>query len=714
MAITAQLEDGTRLEFPDGTDPAVIQQTVKKVIGQRAQPAQPAPVSVQAGSALRDIPRQVGLTARYGMEGLGQIADIGAEPIRALLNIGGERFKSSVSQLASKGADAIGLPSPQTANERVIGDATRMVAGAGGMAAGLGRAAATAAPGMAQNIMQMLAANPAMQTAGAAGAGLAGGSVREAGGGPVEQFGASILGGVVGGLVPGAATSAARKVQTAMTPRSVELVRADQQISLVLQRAGVDWTQVPERIRQGMRQEVADAINTGQPLNPDALRRLLVFRRAEVTPTVGQLTQDPGLITREKNLAKTGANSTNPGLQTLPGLENRNVASLLRQLDEAGAAGAPNASGAGMAGIDSLQGLVARSQRNINDLYARARDTQGRSLPLEGGTFTRRANQLLDEANVGSFLPPDLVKKMNDIAQGVYPLTVDVAEQLKTSAGNIGRNSADGNVRTAVRLFRQALDEAPLQAQQRVNPGNLPAVNGTVPGSMAGVGEESIAAFNAARRANREWMARVEGNPALAAVVDGVEPDQFMQRFVIGNGASAADVRALRSELDPAAIRQMRAYLVRYLKDKATGGDEDIVKFGGKTYRDALRALENKLPALFSDAEIQKMRDLGDAAKYMQSQPAGSAVNNSNSGALVLGRGLDMLEAAAEKVPLIGSSIAGTIQGMQQRQMMAPANALAIPRQVPSGQRLNALMIPGALAATPANGREDKRRNNPP
>lgn len=710
MAITAQLEDGTRLEFPDGTDPAVIQQTVKKVIGQR--PAPSAPVSVQAGSALRDIPRQVGLTARYGMEGLGQIADIGAEPIRALLNIGGERFKSSVSQLASAGADAIGLPSPKTANERVIGDATRMVAGAGGMAAGLGRAAATAAPGITQNVMQMLAANPGMQTAGAAGAGLAGGSVREAGGGPVEQFGASILGGVAGGLIPGAATSAARKVQTAMTPRSVELVRADQQISLVLQRAGVDWTQVPERIRQGMRQEVADAINTGQPLNPDALRRLLVFRRAEVTPTVGQLTQDPGLITREKNLAKTGANSTNPGLQTLPGLENRNVASLLRQLDEAGAAGAPNASGAGMAGIDSLQGLVARSQRNINDLYARARDTQGRSLPLEGGTFSRRANELLDQANVGSFLPPDLVKKMNDIAQGVYPLTVDVAEQLKTSAGNIGRNSADGNVRTAVRLFRQALDEAPLQAQQRVNPGNLPTVNGTVPGSMAGVGEESIAAFNAARRANREWMARVEGNPALAAVVDGVEPDQFMQRFVLGNGASAADVRALRSELDPVAIRQMRSYLVRYLKDKATGGDEDIIKFGGKTYRDALRALENKLPAFFSDAEIQKMRDLGDAAKYMQSQPAGSAVNNSNSGALVLGRGLDMLEAAAAKVPVVGDTISGAIQGMQQRQVMAPVNALAIQAPAPNGQRINALIPAGALAATtPANGRKDDRRN---
>lgn len=709
MAITAQLADGTRLEFPDGTDPAVIQRTVKNVIGQQAQPAQSA--AVQAGSALRDIPRQVGLTARYGLEGLGQIADIGAEPIRALLNIGGERFKYSAAQLASKGADAIGLPSPQGENERVIGDATRMVAGAGGMAAGLGRAAANAAPGVAQNVMQALAANPSAQMAGAAGAGLAGGSVREAGGGPLEQFGASVAGGLAGGLLPGAAAASGNKIAQLLTPKTVQLERADQQISLILNRSGIDWTQVPERIKQGMRQEVADALNTGQPLSPDALRRLLVFRRAEVTPTVGQLTQDPGMITREKNLAKTGANSTSPALQTLPSLENRNVASLLRQLDEAGAAPQQGAAmRAGSAGINSLAGVVAREEGNINSLYRQARDTNGRSLPLEGGTFTRRANELLDENNVGSFLPPDLVKKMNAIAAGEYPLTVDVAEQLKTSAGNIARGSADGNVRRAVGLFRQAIDETPLQGQARVNPGNLPAVPGTVPPSVS-AGEESIAAFNAARRANREWMRRVEGNPALAAVVDGVEPDKFIQRFVVGDGATAADVRALRNEIDPGAVQQLRAYLIRHLKDKATGGDEDIVKFGGKTYRDALRALENKLPAFFSDAEIQKLRDLGDAAKYMQAQPAGSAVNNSNSGALVIGRGLDMLEAAGRKIPVVGDSITGVIQGMQQRQVMAPKNALLqfAPNKTTAAARMNPLLA--AAVASSQNNRKDDRGN---
>ena len=714
MAITAELHDGTKLEFPDGTDSAVIQATVRKVMAGGGTAAEPTLAQKVTGDM-----RRVGLAARYGMEGLASIGDIVHEPIRAVTNaIGLPHAQSSLTQLATKGADFLGLPSPRDSNERVIGDASRMVAGAGGMAGGALAAAGRAAPGVIQNVLAQLGANAGSQVAGAAGAGLAGGTVREEGGGPLAQFGASLAGGLAGGLganalsslASGAANKASKVLQSIRQP-GYELAQADQKISLILERSGIDWKEVPERIKQGMRQEVAAALDTGAPLDEKALQRLLVFKRADVTPTVGQLTQQPGAITREKNLAKTGANSTSPALQSLPALENRNVQSLLNQLDDAGARVAPSASGAGMASINSLDAMASRAKGEINQLYQGARDTSGRSLPLEGGTFTRNANLALDEANVGSFLPPDIAKKMNAIARGEYPLTVDVAEQLKTSIGNLQRGSADGNMRRALGIVRQALDDAPLQNSSPLNPGRVPAVPGSVPPSTAAAGEESIAAFNAARKANREWMQRVEGNPALKAVVDGVEPDQFVQKFVIGKGASAADVRALKSELDPAAAEQMRSYLVRHLKAAATGGDEDITKFAGKSYRDALRELGDKLPIFFSKEEIQKLQDLGNAAKYMQSQPAGSAVNNSNSGALMIGRGLDMLETLAQKAPIGRGAITGVIQGMQQRQVMAPRNALAaLAPPANNGLRINPLTA--AVIATPsAYGSDNNRRN---
>jgi hypothetical protein len=326
---------------------------------------------------------------------------------------------------------------------------------------------------------------------------------------------------------------------------------------------------------------------------------------------------------------------------------------------------------------------------------------------LEGGTFTTRANQLLDEANVGSFLPTDIANKMNAIAGGKYPLTVDVAEQLKTSIGNIQRASADGNVRRALGIVRTALDEAPLQGSARANPGNMPAVAGTVPPSVS-AGQESIDAFNAARSANRAWMQRVEANPALRAVVDGVEPDQFVQRFVIGKGATAADVQSLRNELDPAAAASMRDYLVRHLRDAATNSTDDITKFSGAAYRKALGNLGEKVNVFFTPEEVQHLRDLGDAAKYMQAQPAGSAVNNSNSGALLIGKGLDMLSSAA-KLPMNAAKavLSGTLQGYQQGQALAPRNALQTLAAPKPGLRVNPLLA--AVAPSEVRSKDDRR-----
>ena len=716
-----KLPDGTIIQnVPDGTTKADLVAKLKSngmaVPSEWLAPAPQQQASQSVGTGIRDIPRQIGLTARYGIEGLGRMADVVTEPVRQfvvnpLARLVGAPEAASSGDAASTLADKIGLPSPQTADERVVGDAARMVAGAGGMAGATG-AAARGVSGVAQNVLQNLAARPGVQAVGAATSGLAGGSVREAGGGDAEQFAASLAGGVGGGIAADKLAGAARGVGNAITrmvtPKATELAKADQQINLTLSRSGVDWSQVPERIRQSLREDAAQALANGQPLNAEALQRLLVFRRAGVTPTVGQLTQDPGQITREMNLAKAGANSTDASLQALPSLQNTNVQALLRRLDEAGAANAPTASGAGQAVIDSLGKTVARNKNAIGELYSSARDTSGRSAALDGYTFTKSANEALDQANVGSFLPPDIAKKMNGIATGEIPLTVDVSEQLKTSLGNLQRNASDGNARHALKLVRQALDDTPLMPAPQVNPGNLPAVIGTVPPSPAAIGKESVDAFTKARAANREWMQRIEGNPALAAVVDGVEPDQFVQKFVVGNGASAKDVRALAGELDPQARESMRQYLVAYLRDKATNGDRDIAKFGGQTYRNALRGIADKLPAFFDDAEIQHLKDIGDAAKYMQAQPAGSAVNNSNSGAMLIGKGLDLLANVSGKLPLgLNDTITGTIQGLQQRQALTPRNALQTLAAPRSGSRvINPLL---AITASPP---VDARQND--
>jgi hypothetical protein len=716
------------IDGPEGATQEQAFQILQTQLG-GAKPAKPEPsFSEKAGAALRDIPRQVGLTARYGLEAATGAADLLASPIRAGLNLAGANIQpasTTVGQLADKA----GI-SPRNADERVIGDAARTGFGFTTLGGAAKTLTQNAGP-VAQRVGQMFTANAGAQGVGAATAGAAGGAVREAGGGPVEQFIASLVGGVGGGVaankVAGLVESGKNALTRLMTPQSVVTRQADQQIELALQRSGVDWSQVPERIRQGLREEVGQALNSGGQLNPDALRRLMVFRATETTPTVGMLTQNPGQITREMNLAKTGANSTDLGLQRLPGLQNQNVLTLLNRLDQAGAAGAPDAAAAGARAVGGLQSQVTQARGNINALYGAARDSQGRSLPLNGNAFTTQANQMLDEAMVGGALPADVANVMNRIARGEMPLTVEIAEQLKTRIGNLQRGASDGGARMALGLVRQALDDAPLVQPPQVNPGNLPAVPGTVPPSTAGQGQAAIDAFNRARAANRAYMQTLEANPALAAVDDAaaavranpqlrsvedvVGAAGFMNKYVLGKSATPGQVQALVQQVGPEGAQALRQNVMRHLRDAATNSTDDIAKFSNDAYRRALRDIgEDKLLTLFSPEEVLNLRNVGQAAKYMQAQPAGSAVNNSNSGALVLGRGLDTLERLAGNLPVGRDTVKGWIQGAQQTQVLSPQNALALPMARREAANNSLAPLFAAPLVAPAQARQDERR----
>ena len=71
----------------------------------------------------------------------------------------------------------------------------------------------------------------------------------------------------------------------------------------------------------------------------------------------------------------------------------------------------------------------------------------------------------------------------------------------------------------------------------------------------------------------------------------------------------------------------------------------------------------------------------GRVASYAQNQPVGSAVNNSNSGSLVVGQALDMLR----NVPIIGPNIGQPLQNLN----------------VSIQQRAAQNVLPGLLAAQP-------------
>ncbi len=676
-----------------------------------------APASVKAGANINSIPRQLGLTARYGLEGLANTAQMVTEPVRYLTDrLTGQTGKTKpLGALVTQGLDAIGLPSPEGANERVIGDATRMVAGAGGLAKAsqiAARGVSDAAGYVAQNssrfipqwvtdfgaasrtVPQGLTTNLPQQLTSAAGAGLAGGASREGGGTPMMQAGAALVGGVAGGMAPGAINSVANTARNAFArPNPAAL---DQQISVLLQRADVDYSQFPVGVRNALRADVASAMRTGGELDPQAVARLAAFRLTNTTPTRGMVSQDPVQITREMNLSKIGANSSDQGLHGLPLLQNRNNSQLIGNLNEAGAAqGDPFR--AGQAAIGGIQSRDEALGQGVTSLYQQARDTSGRSLPLDGSAFTTRANRALDEAMLGGALPPDVATHMNRIAKGEVPFTVDYAEQLKTRIAALQRASSDGSTRMALSTVRSALDDTPLMQAPQVNPGNLPAVPGTVPPSPSIAGRESIEAFNAARAAARERFGWQESARPIEAALNGAQPDKFVQQFVVRG--SVADAQAVAQH---APAGEVKNAIMSHLKEKALNGASDEVgKFSQSAFNKALNDIgERKLALFFSPQELTQLRANARVSSLMQVQPVGSAVNNSNSGALMLGKGYDALMGLGEKVPVLGPMLVPPIRNievsMRNRQAQNVLPGLLTPQaRQPMGQ---GLLLP-AIAA---------------
>lgn len=682
-----RLPDGTIIKnVPDGTTKAdlvaKLQGNGMAVPSEWLQTApQPQPVQ-ETGRAinrgLSDIPRQLGLTARYALEGPAQAAQVFTEPIAGLMRMGGIATKP-LGEVAAGLADSIGLPKPETAQERVVGDATRLVAGSGGLIGAAGQMAKL--PGMAGTVGAGLAANPVQQLSSAAGAGVMGGLSREGGGTELQQAGSALIGGVVGGMAPGAANAAmtaGRKLLNAgMTPQAMDI-----QISGALQRAGMDYSQVPERARQAMRAEMASALKAGRELDPEAVRRLAEFRTLGVTPTRGMVTQDPVQITREMNLAKIGANSADGELQGLARVQNQNNARLIQVMNEQGA-NRGNAAQAGDALTSSVIGRRDALRSAEQAAWDAAKSSPGYRAPVSAQPLSA-INAALGDEGLMPFMNPTISRYMEAFQTGQQPFTPQAYRNLQSM---LSREVAKGgNEGAAAGLAQRILRDADLRPAGFADTNNTLVTQGVAAGMRAadGAADDAISAVNRARQATRQAYAYEDSSPLVRSVLSGgasSDPERIATRYIIGGTANEA--RDVLAQLGPQGSQVVKDALIANLKEKALSGSADEVgKFSQSAFNRALNKIgDRKLSLLFTDEELGRLRMTGRVASYAQNQPVGSAVNNSNSGSLVVGQALDMLR----NVPILGPNIGQPLQNLN----------------VSIQQRAAQNVLPGLLAAQP-------------
>jgi hypothetical protein len=696
--------DGKSFEVtaPDGATEDQVLAFAQKNFKMAAAPKPSKGFGEQLNDFVADVPRQLGLTARHALEGVGGMADMVASPIRGAMNSVLPEQYAARPGLASKLADSLGLPAPRDATERVIGDASRMVAG-GALPIGAGAALAKYGSGAARGVGSMLAANPAQQLASAGAAGGAGGYTRETGGNDTSQALASLAAGVATPFAMNAASRVGQAAQSLRPRPAPNPVQIDVTINNAIEPSGMALADLPAEVAAGIRADVAKAMQIGGNLSPDAVRRLADYRLTGTTPTAAKLTLDPAMVTQQENLAKLGINSKDAQAQALGQTKGANNRALTAGLNDLGASTADDAiAGAGKV-MDALGARNERARSLINDRYAAARATDGRSAALDPHAFTQRANDLLDEALLGGKLPADVRNLLNKAATGQMPLTVDVAEQFKTRLGDLQRSTFDMAEKKALGMVRGALDDAPL-----------------LPGQQ--IGQESIDAFNSARSLNRKWMGIVDKTPALQAVRDGIEPDKFMQQFILGAGpkSNVMDVAMLKNSIkaSPEAMGAVKDQITAFLKQRALNGAEDEVgNFSQSAYNKALNAIgERKLKLFFSSDEISQMKAIGRVASYEQFQPAGSAVNNSNTAGAGLAAMLDRFGSSAllSKIPfgkLAQEPIQNIAVGMRSQRAMDVPRALvdgARSPLLPPARPLGLSLSPAILLGT--EGEDAKRR----
>src|SRR5690606_8001182 len=181
--------------------------------------------------------------------------------------------------------------------------------------------------------------------------------------------------------------------------------------------------------------------------------------------TRAQLTRDPMQWAWEHRVS--GQQGVGEPLAAL--LSNQNRA-LIANLNELGAASAPSPFDASQRVIAHIQGIDDKLRNQINEAYAKVRNSAGRSASVSTEGFAQAAKNRLTDGNpelasmtsLADYLPDTIARQYNDIVTGKLPLTVDTIQFLDRAWGGVARGSGDDTTRNAVNKLRSALNDAPI------------------------------------------------------------------------------------------------------------------------------------------------------------------------------------------------------------------------------------------------------------
>lgn len=401
-----------------------------------------------------------------------------------------------------------------------------------------------------------------------------------------------------------------------------------------LQSAGAAATPTETTIKAALTQaspELQQALQ-GIPVNKVNVPVLQRHIEADTLPvpirlTEGQATGDPVIISNELN--RRGK----PGNEALVARLNEQNQQLVENLNALREKAAPDAFGTrpieyGDSIINSYKKLNEQLELDIDQKYQALRDAAGGEFPVDAPQLFKNIQAKLkkelltnDAKQISQFKELQRLAKENS-------MTFEDFLSLRKNLGNVSRTAQDGNVRTAASRMIDELEKLPLSKEAA----NLKPL------------------ADAARNAARDRFKMLDKDPAFKAAVDDTVPaDNFTNKFVV-NGINK-NVQQMIQNLgaESPAHQSMKAAVINHLKEKA-GIVDDKGNFSQAGYNKALRNIDNmnNLNIVMDGETAGQLKSLGNVASYIQNQPKGSFVNNSNSAVAYLAeKAAGALETAA-------------------------------------------------------------------
>jgi hypothetical protein len=381
-------------------------------------------------------------------------------------------------------------------------------------------------------------------------------------------------------------------------------------------------------------------------INPQVLERYVDADTLGVKLTKGQATQDPTLISNERN-----ARGQDPRLAEALSQQNKTLLEKASSVKEQVAPDvfAPdyvaNAEGA----LEFIGGKVKQNEQATTKAYKDLEDFGAGKIEVDSKTFAENAMKALTAKEDIDFLP-SVIKTKIDAYEGGKPMNFAQYENLRTQIARETRKAQkadDGNAVHALTLVRGELEK-------------LPLIGETV--------EAKALADKARSTAKSEFDLLNRDSPAYnkvyADLINGkTDTKDFIQSAVL-RSKNKDFVKTMELFDDPVAQQHLRAgALDIILKDATdTSGNFKPARFA--------KAIENldvnkKLDVLFGQ-EAQTLRKIAKTGQLVEARPAGAFVNESNT--TVARMAAEYGKRLAEQTPVVGRFVEPARQLMAERQ----------------------------------------------